>query len=167
MKSSSPARTGAATSSNPSAAVAYRISSSSVKRPPCRGSQLPRAPSGSVRWGPPSRPPQKVPTGRQAPENDRTGLSGAGRQSERRSTDHRSGCGVEQPGPAVRRCRANGDASAIHDQRERHSPPRTQFVRRRAFTGLQLRMGGRGEWLTIRAIDKRTLNSPPDHTPLH
>jgi len=114
-------------------------------------------PSGSVLRGPLSRPEQ-VPSGRQTPGKDRTGLSGAGRQSERRSTDHRSRCGAEQPGPAVRR----GDATAIYDQCERRFSPRTNLVRCRPFTRPLLHLGSRGEWLAIRAIGKHTMTSPSD-----
>lgn len=157
MKSGAPAGTGATDRYCVSTAAAYSDSACVLKPRSHWSRPVAQPPSGSVPWGPPSRL-QKVPTGRQTPVNVRTGLSGAGHQSECRSTDHRSRCGADQPGPAVRR----GDAAAIHGQCERHHSPGTQSVPCRSFTGPLVHLGSRGEWLTIRATDKRTLSSPPN-----
>jgi hypothetical protein len=160
MKSGAPACTGATGESLVYGATAYTGTACVVKPRSHWSRPVTKPPSGSVPWELPNR--QKASTGRQTPGKDRTGLSGVGRQSERRSTDHRSRCGAEQPGPAVRR----GDAAAIHDQCERHHSPETQLVPCRPFTGPLLHLGSRGEWLTIRAIDKRTMTSSSDHISL-
>ena len=161
MKSGAPAVTGATGTCCVCGTTTYTHSGCAVKPRSYWSRPVPQPPSGSVPWEPPSRP-QKVPTGRQTPEYDTTGLSEAGRQSERRSTDHRSRCGADQPGPAVRR----GDAAAIHDQCERHLSPGTQSVPCRPLTGPLLNSGSRGVWLTIRAIDKHTMTSPSETTSL-
>ena len=160
MKSGTPAETGATDTLCDSFAEVYGVRRYSVKPRFDWTRPVRETPSASVHWGLPSR--QKVSTGHQMPEEDTTGLSGAGRQSERRSTDHRSRCGADQPGPAVRR----GDAAAIHDQCERHHSPGTQSVPCRPSTGPLLHSGSRGEWLTIRAIDKHTMTSPSQTTSL-
>ena len=135
MKAGAPARTGATDTFRIANAEAYRDATCSVKPASLWGDPVLEAPSGSVPWGPPSRSPQQVPTGRQTPDKHRTGLSGAGRQSERRSTDHRSRCGADQPGPAVGRCSASGDAPAIHDHYcVRRRIPGTISVPCRPFT---------------------------------
>ena len=158
MKSGSPAKTGA-TGTCFSHSVAWYKSVACELEPRSAWSRpVVEPPSGPVHWGLPNR--QKASSGCQTPRKGRTGLSGAGRQSERRPTDHRSRCGAEQPGPAVRR----GDAAAIHDQCERHHSPGTVSVPCRPFIRPLLHLGSRGEWLTIRAIDKRTVASPPDRT---
>jgi len=128
-----------------------------VKRRHYWARSKPASPSGPVRWGLPTR--QQASTGYLRVDPDRAGIAVVGHQRGGRSTDHRSQCGAEQPGPAVGRCRASGDASAKNDQCERHQSPRTQFVQRRPLTGPQWRMGSQGGWLTIRAIDKRTMTS--------
>ena len=78
------------------------------------------------------------------------------------SSDHRPRCGADTPGLAAKRCSASGDAYAIYDQCERRYSQGMLFVPRLAITGSSQRLGSRGEWLTIRAIGKRTFSSPPD-----
>ena len=165
MKGGAPAGTGATDNCYISRVVAYSDPRCSVNLRLHSDRRVQEAPSGSVPRGP-LRRSEKVPSGPQTPEQDTTAFSGAGRQSERRSTDHRSRCGAEQPGPAVGRCGASGDASAIHGQCERQLPLGSEQDPRRHFTVPQPRLGSRGEWLTIRATDKRTLTSPPDHISL-
>lgn len=107
-----------------------------------------------------AEPDQKPPRGLVAAAHNNCSL-GASHRASFRLDGHRSRCGADTPGLAAKRCSASGDAYAIHDQCERHQSPGTKSVPRWPFTGLLLRSGCRGEWLTIRAIDKRTFTSPP------
>ena len=158
MKSGTPAETGATDTLCDSFAEIYSVRRYSVKPRFDWTRPVRETPSASVHWGLPSR--QKVSTGHQMPEEDTTGLSGAGRQSERRSTDHRSRCGADQPGPAVGRCSARGDAPAIHDQYcVRRRIPGTHSVPCRPLTRPSMHLGTRGVWSTIRTIDKHTMTS--------
>jgi len=159
MKNGAPAQTGAVANSSLSASKGYCARACEVKPRSTWSRRHPATPSGSVRWGLPNG--QKASTGHLWMDPDQAGCTVVGHQCECRSFDHRSGCGADRPGPAEKRCSASGDAYAIHDQCERHYSPGTQSVPRWPFTGPFTRLGSRGEWLTIRAIDKRTLTSPP------
>lgn len=161
MKGGAPAGTGATNSFYISRVAAYSDQRCAVKPRFAWSRPVAEPPSSSVPWGLPTD--QKVSTGRSTADPDLAGCTAVGQQCEQRSTDHRSGCGAEQPGPAAGRCRASGDASAIHDQCERQLPQRSEHDLRRHLTVSFPRLGSRGEWLTTRAIDKRTTTSPSNY----
>ena len=160
MKGGAPEQTGATDTRYILLVADYSVQRCPVNPRLHRVRPIIKPPSGSVPWGRPNR--QKVSTSRQMLEDVRTGFSGGGRQSNRRLTDHQSRCGTVAPGPAARRCNASDDAYAINDRCERHYSPGAFLAPCRPVTGPQLHLESRGEWLTIRAIDKRTFTSSPN-----
>jgi len=160
MKGGAPARTGATDTRYILHVADYSVQRCLVNPRLFGARPVVQTPSGSVPWGRPNR--QKVSTSRQMLEYVRTGLSGSGCQSERRLTDHQPRCGTQTPGPAAKRCSASDDAYAINDQCERRNSPGASSAPCRPLIGPHLHMESRGEWLTIRAIDKRTFPSSPN-----
>jgi len=160
MNSGSPAGTGATDSSYIRTVAAYSDLRCSVK-PRLQWSRThPAAPSGSVHWGLPNH--QKASTGCRSADPGQAGCTAVGQQWERRSPDQRSRCGADQPGLAAKRRSASDDAYAIHDQCERRNSPRTDSVLCRPVTRPMWHLGSRGEWLTLRAVGKRTFTSSPN-----